>query len=97
VLVELARLTAVVEGLSRDSMRSAQETARDLADHEVRLRELEGHGTREHREQVKALEHRIADLLQWRSRVVGYALGLAAGGGVAGAGLVEGLLRLTSG
>jgi hypothetical protein len=41
VLVELARLGATVEGMRGEQQRNAVETARDLADHEVRLREVE--------------------------------------------------------
>lgn len=89
VLIELARLTANVEATRNDLSRNATDTAHDLTDHELRIRELESHRTKEHAPQIAAL-------LQWRARVIGYMAGAAAGGGLAGAGIVEAAIRLST-
>jgi len=93
VLVELARLGATVEGMRGEQTRSAVEVARDLADHEVRLRELEGHGTKEHGEQIRANRREIDALVQWRARVIGWLAGASAAGGLTGAGLAVAVER----
>jgi len=78
--VQLATLTGAVGALRADLTRTATETAHDLADHEVRLRELERHGTSDH-------GRAIAELQRWRARAAGYAAGASGVGAVAGAAL----------
>lgn len=88
VAVQIATLTADVGAIRSDLTRTATDTARDLADHEVRLRELERHGTAHHSSAIAALQ-------QWRSRSAGYTAGYAAGaaalGGIFGAAAAAGL------
>ena len=88
VLVQLATVTATVAATRDDLTRTSVDTARGLADHELRLRTLEAHGTAGH-------GGAIAELQRWRSRAAcyqaGYAAGAAAIGGVLGAAAAAGL------
>ena len=93
VLIQLASLTANVEAARADISRTATETAHDLADHEVRIREIERSGVSEHGRALVDLGTALAELRTWRARTAGYVAGAAAAAGVGGAGLAS-LLNL---